>query len=104
MRREYIIGTDLPKLKGGSLGPLENDVQGALESYGTAESLYPENIEIKYWHAVSLANAGMVEKSLPIFKSVFAADKNWLVLTERLPAVELLKVSNEDYEKITSQQ
>lgn len=81
----------------------KNDVEGALEAYGTAEKLYPENIEIKYWHAISLANAGMVEKALPVFKEVFNKDENWFILTGRLPGVGLLTVSDEDLKKILSQ-
>ena len=81
----------------------KNDVEGALEAYGTAEKLYPENIEIKYWHAISLANAGMVEKALPVFKEVFNKDENWFTLTGRLPGVGLLTVSEEDLKKILSQ-
>lgn len=78
----------------------EKDVDRALREYGMAEALYPENIEMKYWHAVALANSGRVQASLPIFKTVFQADDNWRTLTQRLPASDLLNVSEEDLEKI----
>lgn len=90
-------------MNNGDLAVEKNDVQGAMENYGNAEKLFPDNIEMKYWHAVSLANTGLVKESLPIFKEVFKADKNWLTLTERLPAVDLLKVSKEDFQKIIGQ-
>ena len=34
-----------------------------------------------YWHAVALVNMGRVDESLPLFKRVFAMDKNWITLT-----------------------
>jgi uncharacterized Ntn-hydrolase superfamily protein len=87
----------------GDLAVEKNDIPGAMENYGNAEKLFPDNLEMKYWHAVSLANSHMVKESLPIFKEVFHADKNWITLTERLPAVDLLSVSKEDFQKILSQ-
>ena len=80
-----------------------NDVEGALEAYGTAEELYPDNIEIQYWHAIALANAKMVDRSLPKFKKIFEADENWLILTKRLPATGLLNVTDEEFQRIISQ-
>lgn len=81
----------------------KNDMKNALELYGSAEKLFPDNQEMKYWHAVALANNGMVSESLPIFKEVFKANSNWRTLTERLPGVGQLTVSKEDLQKILSQ-
>src|ERR1041385_1091519 len=72
----------------GDLAVEKNDVDGALREYGTAETMMPDNLEMKYWHAVSLVNVGRLEESLPIFKTVFAADPNWAELTPRLPKVD----------------
>ncbi|MCU0643247.1 MAG: DUF1028 domain-containing protein [bacterium] len=90
-------------MNAGDLAIEKNDIQGALKAYGTAEGMFPENLEMKYWHAVSLANVGMINESLPIFKSIFEKDRNWLLLTERLPKVDLLKVDPKSLEKILSQ-
>jgi hypothetical protein len=43
-----------------------------------------------YWHAVALVNMGRVEESLPLFRKVFAMDRNWITLTPRLPKSGLL--------------
>lgn len=80
-----------------------NDVDGALENYGAAQAMFPENLEMKYWHAISLANIGRVTESLPMFKGIFKKDVNWRTLTERLPGVGLLNVSKEDLERILTQ-
>lgn len=79
------------------------DVKGALKSYGTAQALFPDHLEMKYWHAIALANLGRLEEALPIFETVFARDDNWRILTQRLPAVDLLEVSQPDLEKILAQ-
>ncbi|OGU34420.1 MAG: Zn-dependent protease [Ignavibacteria bacterium GWB2_35_6b] len=80
----------------------KNDFESAEKEYSAAMEIYPENLEIKYWYAVALANAGKVEESLSLFKDVFSKDENWRTLTKRLPDSDLLKVSNEDLNKIIS--
>jgi hypothetical protein len=39
---------------------------------------------------VALVNMGRVDESLPLFRKVFAMDRNWLTLTPRLPKSGLL--------------
>jgi hypothetical protein len=40
--------------------------------------------EMLFWQAVALAAHGDVERSLPLFRRVFAADRHWIELTRRL--------------------
>jgi uncharacterized Ntn-hydrolase superfamily protein len=80
-----------------------NNIETAMAEYAKAQRLVPNNPEMKYWHAVSLANIGNVEESLPLFRGVFAEDENWRILTKRLPKVDLLKVTEADLQKILSQ-
>ncbi len=87
----------------GDLAVEKNDMKLAMDEYNAAMKMFPENLEMKYWTAVTLANTGGVEKALPMFKEIFAADKNWKELTERLPSVGLLNVSNEILNKILAQ-
>ena len=84
----------------GDLAVEKNDVDGALREYSAAESMIPENLEMKYWHAVALVNIGKLDESLPIFREVFTADPNWAELTPRLLNVDLLKVDDEGLKKI----
>lgn len=81
----------------------ENDFVNANKEYGIAQQLLPDNPEMKFWHAVSLANAGMVKESLPIFRAVFIQDSNWRTLTKRLPESGVLKVNEADLQQILSQ-
>lgn len=89
-------------MNNGDLAIEHNDVEGALREYGAAEAMFPENLEMKFWHAVSLVNASRVDDSLPIFKEIFAKDANWAVLVPRLPRVDLLPKNGEIVNKILS--
>jgi len=87
-------------MNAGDLALEHGDTEAAKREYGTAEAMNPDNVEMVYWHAVALANAGDVDASLPLFKTVFDRDANWVTLTPRLVKVELLNVSPEDLERI----
>jgi len=77
-------------MNAGDLAVEKKDNEGALREYGAAEKLVPNNAEMIYWHAVALVNMGRVEESLPLFRRVFAMDRNWITLTPRLPKSGLL--------------
>src|SRR3982751_712676 len=77
-------------MNAGDLAVEKKDNEGALREYGAAERLVPDNAEMIYWHAVALVNMGRVDESLPLFKRVFAIDRNWITLTPRLPKSGLL--------------
>jgi uncharacterized Ntn-hydrolase superfamily protein len=66
------------------------DVEGALGEYSAAERAVPDNVEMIFWHAVTLANAGRADEALPLLKRVYAADRNWAELLKRLPKAGLL--------------
>ncbi len=68
----------------------KGDIAGAVREYGAAERLVPDNIEMVFWHAVTLVNAKKIEEALPLFKRVFAEDRNWATLISRLPKSKLL--------------
>ncbi len=87
----------------GDLATEKGDMKLAMDEYNAAMKMFPENLEMKYWTAISLANTGEVEKSLPMFKEIFSKDKNWLELTKRLPAVGLLTVDESSLKKILEQ-
>ncbi|GAB3166805.1 DUF1028 domain-containing protein [Telluribacter humicola] len=84
----------------GDLAMEHNDVPGALKHYGAAMKKYPNNLEMKYWTAVSLANAKRLNEALPIFREVFRKEPNWVLLTKRLVPNGMLTVSEADLKKI----
>jgi uncharacterized Ntn-hydrolase superfamily protein len=89
-------------MNAGDLAVEKKDNEGALREYGAAEKLVPDNAEMIYWHAVALVNMGRVDESLPLFRKVFAMDKNWVTLTPRLPKSGLLPDDPKIIERIVS--
>ncbi len=81
----------------------ENKVEEAMKSYTRAMEMYPDNAEMVFWPAVTLASTGKVEESLPLFKKVFAMDQNWAVLVPRLPKVGQLPEDKTLIKKILAQ-
>lgn len=77
-------------MNAGDLAVEKKDNEGALREYSAAERLVPDNAEMIYWHAVALVNMGRVDESLPLFRKVFRMDRNWVILTPRLPKSGLL--------------
>lgn len=90
-------------MNAGDLAVEKNDMKLAMDEYNTAMKMFPENFEMKYWTAVSLANTREVEKSLPMFKEIFEKDNNWKELTKRLIPVGLLIVDEKILEEIINQ-
>ncbi len=86
----------------GDLAIEEGNVDRALEEYGAAREMFPENIEMTYWTAVSLANVNRLNEALPLFEEVFKEDENWITLTERISKNGILSVSDEELDEILS--
>lgn len=89
-------------MNNGDLAMEKDDMELALKEYAAAEKLFPENLEMKYWKAVGLANNGDLKKALKIFKVVFDKDENWKELTRRLPKSGLLNISQKEINEILS--
>jgi uncharacterized Ntn-hydrolase superfamily protein len=78
----------------------KEDMEKALEEYSTAQNILPDNLEMKYWTAVSLANTNNIEQAIELFEKVFDVDRNWLTLTERIYENGLLTVTEDEFNKI----
>jgi len=104
LRRLVTLGRAYNHMNAGDLAVEKKDNEGALREYGAAEKLVPDNAEMIYWHAVALVNMGRVDESLPLFRKVFAMDKNWAILTPRLPKSGLLPDDPKLIERILSVQ
>jgi uncharacterized Ntn-hydrolase superfamily protein len=63
----------------------ESRTAEAMKEYRRGMEIYPDNPEMIFWPAVTLASTGKVEDSLPLFKRVFEVDPNWALLLQRLP-------------------
>ncbi len=89
-------------MNNGDLAIEKGDMGKALEEYDIAQKMFPDNLEMIYWTAVSLANQNQMVQALILFKRIFKKDNNWRLLTERLPHSELLNVKEEELKKILS--
>lgn len=96
LRRLYNVHLAYQHMNNGDLAVEKNDMPSAMKEYNAAMKMFPNNLEMQYWTAVTLANNKEVVKAIPIFKKVFAKDSNWKELTKRLPKVNLLVVSDVD--------
>jgi len=81
----------------------EGKIDEAGLEYALAAQLAPGNMEIVFWHAVTLATNKELDKSLPLFKQCFKADERWRILVPRLVTAEILPNDQAMIDKIVSQ-
>ncbi|HVG21803.1 MAG TPA: DUF1028 domain-containing protein [Blastocatellia bacterium] len=100
LRRLLTLHRAYNHMNAGDLAVERKENEKALEEYGAAARLAPDNAEMVYWHAVALVNMNRVEESLPLFRRVFDMDKNWATLTPRLAKVGLIVDDQKVIERI----
>ncbi|RKY83379.1 Zn-dependent protease [candidate division KSB1 bacterium] len=77
-----------------------NEIDKALKEYKTASEMVPENIEMLFWRAETMAAVGKVNESLPLFKTVFEKEPIWAELLKRLPKSKIFPDDPELMKKI----
>jgi hypothetical protein len=87
-------------MNNGDLATEKSDWETAIKEYGEAEKMFPENEEMKFWHAVNLVNKGKTAEALPLFKLVFIKNRNWITLVPRLKSVGLLTADEATIQRI----
>jgi uncharacterized Ntn-hydrolase superfamily protein len=92
MRRLLRLERAYDAMNRGDLALEHDDVEGALAAYAEAERLAPEQVEMRFWHAVSLANVGRVDAAREILDALHAIDPAWRTLLPRLVDAGLLAV------------
>jgi uncharacterized Ntn-hydrolase superfamily protein len=90
LTRLYGLQTAYDWMNRGDLYAERAQWDSAVVCYGTAEKLAPEIAELPFWHAVTLASAGKLEESLPVFRRVFASEPRWIDVVPRLVPAGLL--------------
>jgi uncharacterized Ntn-hydrolase superfamily protein len=100
LRRLIALQRAYNHMNAGDLAVEHGDQEGALREYSAAGRLVPDSAEMAYWHAVALVNMGRLEESLPLFRRVFAQDRNWVALTPRLVPAGLLPADPKIIERI----
>ena len=100
LRRLLKVHRAYEHMNNGDLAVEKNDMNGAMREYSSAMKMFPDNLEMKFWTAVALANKGNLKEAVPMFREIFAKDKNWRDLTPRLLPNGLLKVTPDQLNEI----
>ncbi len=84
----------------GDLATEKNNMKLAMEEYGAAMKMFPKNLEMQYWTAITLANNKKVKEAGIMLQKIYKQDANWRELTKRLTKVNLLTVSETDLKEL----
>ncbi|NHZ87005.1 MAG: DUF1028 domain-containing protein [Planctomycetia bacterium] len=79
------------------------EIDKALKEYDLAAEYYPENPELPFWTAISLASVDRIDEALPIFKEVFEKAPDLRDLVPRLIPAGLLPDDDKLIERIQKQ-
>jgi uncharacterized Ntn-hydrolase superfamily protein len=90
LRRLLTLNRAYSLMNEGDQHMTEGAFDEAVEAYAAAEKLAPDSHEMIFWHAATLAGAGRVDESLPLFEKAFSMWPRWRELVTRLPASGLL--------------
>lgn len=80
-------------MNAGDVAVEEGNMHKGKELYQKAEAMFPQNQEMKYWHAITLANNGQVEEASRMLQKIYRKNSDWRELTRRLPKAGLLNVN-----------
>jgi uncharacterized Ntn-hydrolase superfamily protein len=84
----------------GDLYVEKGAMQEAMNEYNAAMQMFPENLEMQYWTAITLANDGKIDKAVEMLQKIYMSDANWRELTKRLPKVGLLEVDPKELKRL----
>lgn len=102
MRRLLTLSRAYTLMNEGDAHMTADDIEAAVAAYSAAAALAPDSHEMIFWQAATLAGAGEVDESLPLFEQAFAMWPQWRELVTRLPASGLLPDDPELMAKILS--
>lgn len=78
----------------------KNEMQSAMDEYNMAMKMFPDNLEMQYWTAITLANGKEIGRASTMLQSIYKKDVNWRELTKRLPKVGLLTVTEKELKEL----
>jgi uncharacterized Ntn-hydrolase superfamily protein len=90
LRRLVTLARAYDHMNQGDLAVEHGQMDRALEHYGAASRMVPDNPEMAFWQGIALAGHGKPEEAMPVLRQAFEADPAWIELTRRLPAAGLL--------------
>lgn len=103
LRRLYTVHLAYEHMNRGDYYVEISDMRSAMREYSAARRLLPQQVELQFWTALTLANVGQMDAALPIFADVFRREPIWKITLPRLRAAGLITVSDTDMERILRQ-
>ncbi len=85
----------------GDIAITEGRFDDADREYTRAEELNPENTEICFWRAVTLASVGENDRAVELFRHVIGKEERWRALVPRLVDAGLMPDDPDLIERIT---
>jgi len=85
----------------GDLFVEKGEMAKAMDEYKAAMTMFPKNLEMQYWTAITLANNKDVKSAAAMLQKIYTQDSNWRELTKRLPTAGLLNVTAEELQALT---
>ncbi|MFK5890736.1 MAG: DUF1028 domain-containing protein [Flavobacteriaceae bacterium] len=101
LHRLLNIHTAYEFMNQGDLAVEKGDFKLAKDNYMKAQGLNPDNVEMKFWYAVTLSNNGDYKVAKPIFSKIFKEHKNWQILIPRLVKAKLLFLTPQQLTELT---
>jgi uncharacterized Ntn-hydrolase superfamily protein len=87
-------------MNAGDLAVEKNDMKKALEEYGAAQNLFPENEEMQFWTALALLNNGNSAEAYPLLRAVFRKNNNWQKFLPNLFDAGLINIPKEKLKEL----
>jgi uncharacterized Ntn-hydrolase superfamily protein len=76
------------------------DFSAATAEFEAADALQPENLELRYWRALTLAGNGNDTEAERLLKAIYLEDESWRELTRRLATTDLAPLSEEEMNRL----
>jgi uncharacterized Ntn-hydrolase superfamily protein len=100
LRRLLTLKRAYDRVEAGDELAGRGDMDGALREYAAAHEIQPDNVELAFWHGVTLAGAGREDEARPLLHKAFAEHDGWRELLLRLPAAGLFPEDRELIERL----
>lgn len=101
LARLLMVSRAYEHMNKGDLHVEKNEMAKAMDEYNQAMKMFPGNLEMQYWTAITLANGKEVSKASVMLQKIYKQDANWRELTKRLPKAGLLTVLDAEFKELT---
>ena len=102
LRRILEVARAYRFMNDGDLAIERGDTEAAEAAYGAAAARTPGNPEPRFWHAMSLANAGELDLAVDVLAEIYADAPIWRELPARLVTSGILNVDEAALARLTN--